>query len=242
MKQARVAQAMAAGAAHEPLHEAEAYRFVNWLERQAPVEDLESKGGRTRFALKGAAARLLEEYGFEQQSIGMVADAAGVTRTTFYRYFDRLHDLMLEITRDYQGFLAECLKLPVRPQSPEEVVRQVNRQYVRVYAANVRLALSIQEFRRTLPDDHPLQIDMNFTAAQRVANAILRQAGPRANGDAAARALAAGYALGGMVDTLLGEIYVRRNPHLVQLGMSDDAIADLLSDMWNAAVRQVAAS
>jgi len=238
----RAAQAQRSAAPSPAQDEVGEYRFVTWLEQQAPAEDLESKGGRTRLALKVAAARLLEEYGLEQQSIGMVADAAGVTRTNFYRYFNRMHDLMLEITQDYQVFLQRCLWLPTRPPSPEDVVREVNRRYVRVYATNIRLAMSMQEFRRTLPNDHPLQIDMNYTAAQRIASSILKQSGRRAGPQAKARALAAGYALGAMVDGLLGEMYVRRNPHLVQLSMSEESIADLLSDLWNAAVRQLASS
>lgn len=211
---------------------------MNWLEQQTSADEFDLKSGRTRFALKAAAAKLLEEYGFDQQSIGMVSESAGVTRTTFYRYFATLNDLMLELTRDYQAFLETSLVLEKRARRPDEVVREVNRKVVGIYAANVRLVLSFQEFRRTLPNDDPLQLDMNYALARRIVNAIAAESGGEGAIDAR-KAFAGAYALENMVDGFLAELYVRGNPHLKKLALSEDEVAEILSDVWIAGTRSL---
>lgn len=45
-------------------------------------------------------------------------------------------------------------------------------------------------------------------------------------------ALPIAYALGGMIDELLTQIYLRRDPALSALAGNDEAVADLLTELW----------
>jgi len=50
----------------------------------------------TRAALRDAAKRLFAEHGYQATTVRDIADAAGVTERTFYRYFDGKEGLLAE--------------------------------------------------------------------------------------------------------------------------------------------------
>ena len=50
----------------------------------------------TRSALQDAASRLFAEHGFGGTTVRDIADAAGVTERTFFRYFAGKEELMLD--------------------------------------------------------------------------------------------------------------------------------------------------
>ena len=64
---------------------------------RAAVRPLKSlRGERTRAAIREAANRLFLEHGFEATTVDAIVAAAGVSKGTFYLYFDRKEDLLLE--------------------------------------------------------------------------------------------------------------------------------------------------
>lgn len=57
---------------------------------------LSLRGERTRASIREAANRLFLEHGFEATTVDAIVAAAGVSKGTFYLYFDRKEDLLLE--------------------------------------------------------------------------------------------------------------------------------------------------
>lgn len=215
---------------------AKAVRFADWLMARTAEDELLRKGDRTRFALKAAAARLLEERGYESFSMGDVCDEVGITRTAFYKYFPNKQALVLELLGDFQDLLVETFRGPREDGAPgargtAEAVYESNLAYVRLFAVNARVIVSIQQVRRALSDAERLQFDLNDWWARKIANAIVERGGPAAR-RRSRHALATAYALESMVDGFLTELYVRRNPNLVGLALSDTEVARVLTDAW----------
>ena len=196
--------------------------------------DLLRKGERTRFALKSAAARLLEEKGYDRFSTGDVSDYADVTRTAFYNYFPSKQALVLELLEDFLSFLRLSLRPSRKGKDPSDSVLQVNLAYVRFFSVNARVILSIQHLRRTLSGAERQHFDLNDWWARKVAQVIMQSGGTQ-NGKHSRLALATAYALEAMVDGFLTELYVRKNPNLVALDLTEAEVAKVVSDVWSGA-------
>ena len=77
-----------------------------------PLSVLQQERSRdTRRRLVTHAARLWAVKGFEATSITDITDAAGVSKATFYSYFRRKEDLLLELTLATSGRMADDWRL-----------------------------------------------------------------------------------------------------------------------------------
>jgi len=76
-----------------------------------------------REALSEAAAELFHARGFEAVTVEEIAIAAGVSRRTFFRYYDSKEDVMVErLDRDGERLLAELAARP-REEPPLLAIR-----------------------------------------------------------------------------------------------------------------------
>ncbi|MCC6804309.1 MAG: TetR family transcriptional regulator [Anaerolineae bacterium] len=67
-----------------------------------------------RDALSDAAAELFCKRGFEAVTVEEIAQAAGVSRRTFFRYYESKEDVMVErLDRDGERFIAELAARPL---------------------------------------------------------------------------------------------------------------------------------
>lgn len=218
--------------------------FVNWLRtrRDADAEAQLRKGERTRGRLLVAAAELLEQNGYAALSIADVCEHAGITRTALYKHFPHKQALMLALLTDFQDFLTTALASEAPAvRNKEDAVLATNLAYVRVFRANAPIIHAVQEARRALDAAERLQFDMNEAWARKVALGMeqrqvqTRSAKPRAT--AAPEALATAYALEAMADGFLTELYLRRNPNLEGLALSEEQVAGVLTRAWLGALR-----
>jgi AcrR family transcriptional regulator len=83
----------------------------------APADLKARKQQVVRDALSAAAAELFHARGFEAVTVEEIAKAAGVSRRTFFRYYESKEDVMVErLDRDGERLLAELAARP--PDEP----------------------------------------------------------------------------------------------------------------------------
>ncbi|PSK98421.1 TetR family transcriptional regulator [Murinocardiopsis flavida] len=81
----------------------------------------ERKKARTRAALREAAFRLFLDHGYEETTVARIAEAAGVSHMTFFRYFPTKEDVVLR--DDYDPMLEELVRSQPAAAPPVQRVR-----------------------------------------------------------------------------------------------------------------------
>ena len=227
-----------------PARAAAAPNFVTWLHqrRDADADANLRKGQRTRARLLVAAAQLLEQHGYDALAIADVCEHAGITRTALYKHFPHKQALMLALLTDFQDFLTTALagEAPAA-RNKEDAVLAANLAYVRLFRANAPIIHAVQEARRALDAAERLQFDMNEVWARKVALGVeqrqVQARGTRSRATASPEALATAYALEAMADGFLTELYLRRNPNLEALDLSEEQVASVLTRAWLGVLR-----
>lgn len=93
----------------------------------APLGRRERKKRETRNALHQAALTLFAKNGFQNTRIGEIADAADVSESTFFRYFDSKEGVALEgIRRRAEEILGAVKSRPIS-ETPIDACLAVNR-------------------------------------------------------------------------------------------------------------------
>ena len=90
----------------------------------------ERKRNERRDAILRAAERVFCSRGYPDASISDVIDAAGISRGTFYLYFDSKDALYLELIERFTGLVTEALEV-VDPDGPDPA-RDIHENVARV--------------------------------------------------------------------------------------------------------------
>lgn len=77
-------------------------------EATVPGDWRADKKAATRARIRIAALELFERVGYDAATVERIADAAGVTHTTFFRYFPTKEDVAL--SDDYDPLIAELIR------------------------------------------------------------------------------------------------------------------------------------
>jgi AcrR family transcriptional regulator len=213
----------------------EPVRYADILAAAGRAEGLR-KAARTRLKLLAAAAELLADGGEAAAlRVGDVARRAGLAHGTFYRYFEDRQAVVEAVVAAFARFLRQAMSR-VRdgpPGSPARV-RATTLVYLRLFRANpglmrclMGLGAESDGFRAVF---HALNRDWN----RRVAVAIARRRADLAAEHPAPpdTLLPVAYALGGMIDEFLAQLYLRRDPALAHLADDEEAVAALLCELW----------
>lgn len=194
---------------------------------------------RTRLAILAATARLLGRMSPTDLTIAAVAAEAGVAHGTVYLHARDGRALLEATAEGFAHFIRDHLTA-VRDGAAGEPVRVLatTRRYVALFRENAGLMRCLTQvgesgagetgtggFRETF---HALNRDWNGRAA----HAIERRRRAAGGSDDPADALLTAYALGGMVDEFLAQLYLRRDPALAAVAADEEAVARLLTRLW----------
>lgn len=80
----------------------------------------DNKKTRTREALRSAALRLFREKGFDRTTVDEIAVAAGVSRTTFFRYYPSKEDVVFDRGREVGEVFRRWIAERPRQENPFE--------------------------------------------------------------------------------------------------------------------------
>lgn len=180
-----------------------------------------------REAILTAAAGLLEERRFDDLSVAQVLEAAGVSRGSFYFYFDSKHDVLAELVRKA---VAEGLKAAepwlARPADKIAALRVGTTAGARRWRTNAPVLRAIVENWQS----DPRLRDLWLTQMQSFTNATVAQI----NEDAEAMAYLAGQDMAAVASglTWLGErLYYLAACEIPPFG-EEDALIDTLVHIW----------
>ena len=68
------------------------------LPDQPPLGLRERKKAKTRAAIQAHALRLFAQQGYAETTVDQIAEAVGVSQSTFFRYFPTNEDVVLQAT------------------------------------------------------------------------------------------------------------------------------------------------
>jgi AcrR family transcriptional regulator len=87
--------------------------------------DLKSrKQELVRNAILDAAIALFEKKGFDQTDVAEIAEAAGISKRSFFRYFATKDDLLARSVMEYGAVLVEAIQSAPRQSTDLEVIHQ----------------------------------------------------------------------------------------------------------------------
>lgn len=193
------------------------------------------RGSETRERIKAATRAVLERTGYRAMRLVDIADEGGVNVSLIYRYFTGKADITREI-------LADLLDEQRRELRTEQVDRadafdaifHANKTLVSMYRSTPGLMRCLLHFDEEEPEFSKMYREVSLEWSRRVARDIARRC-PDARLDEGQRLMIA-YALGGMVDNFLFEMYVDRNPVFAQTLPDEDAAARFLTIIWHRAL------
>ena len=189
------------------------------------------KGERTRAQIMMAACNVLDRTPPQDVTIGAICKTAGIAHGTFYIYFpDRdalLADLLLGFVAHLQGRM-----LAAGHDTPQDRIRAATRAYAVMFERNQGLMRCLVHHLDTFPEARAAFHRLNRDWLETVVGAMqrrLEQEGRAVTGDELWRRA---YALGGMVDHYLSSLFLSREPGVVAVSASRDAVIETLSLIW----------
>ncbi|WP_233838422.1 TetR/AcrR family transcriptional regulator [Paraburkholderia sp. ZP32-5] len=195
------------------------------------------KGERTRRQLKVAAAQCLETTPVGQLNMDQVAAEAGVSRPTIYQYFRSIDEIVTEVLGEFRTMTLETLSQAAGGDTVEESIFLTHYAYVLHYANNAALMERVRELMSIAPDMLLERQRINALWTRRILTRI------RASTECAESEQALElriHCLGSMVDDVLREAFVVRNPAFALACKDAKAFAQELTAIWQRVLLPVA--
>jgi AcrR family transcriptional regulator len=162
--------------------------------------------------------------------VAEVTRKAGLAHGTFYRYVPDMAAATARLIEDFSVFVHEKIAGARRGEAgSRERVKSATLLYARLFRRNAGLMRCLLGLGSDGLSFAPSYQRLNRDWYGRVAAAIARQ---RDDGTAPRDLLPAAYALGGMIDDFLRQVYLRNEPALAHLADDEEKVAELLTDLW----------
>lgn len=206
--------------------------FAAVLDRAAAATRL--KTDRTLLRLMAALAAELGELGGPSGlRVSSVTARAGLAHGTFYRYFADMGTALEALVAAFAAHVRDTLAA-ARAGEPgsRDRVRAATLAYARLFRANPALMRCLIGLAGDGAASGQAWRELNRAWNMRMAAAIARRRAGNGQPLPAEAFLPAACALGGMIDAFLTELHLRGDPALEHLRNDDEAVADLLTDLW----------
>lgn len=189
-----------------------------------------TKGEKSRATLLAATCVVLDTHDFSEMRVADICAAAKVSHGLFYHYFDDKGAATRQVVRDLLKQSFNRYQSIHRATDPYLSIFEATLFYVSFFEANLGL---LRALLSRAPELAELDADVakyNHLWNQRMAKAIVSPFGGRSIQDKD-RVLAS-YALGGMIDELLRQLWIVRNPN-IRFGARDPVkLAETIAILW----------
>lgn len=204
--------------------------YADQLQAGLETERFASKGDRTRYRLRVAAARALEDGGYQGLKVADVCALADVALGTFYVYFRDKTEIASDVILSFIDSLYEGAREAARGTDDYTSIYNTNLFFVHAYRANPGLMRCHVQLQSDAPEFRALWQPRHRRWIETLARSIQKRS--RDPAMTPARALKVAAALEGMVFNYLYSAAVTREL-LVEPGDADpEEMAAILSQLW----------
>jgi AcrR family transcriptional regulator len=209
-------------------------RYADHLAASFEGRTFPSKGDRTRYRLKVAAVRCLEESGFQDLKVSDICLSAGLALGTFYVYFDDKSEIAGEVLLEFVEYLYENAHQQARGHGEFESILITNRFFLAAYQANAGLVRCFLQFGDQFPAFRERWNTRRLKWVETLARSISKRS---AKADTVRPVfMEMAFALEGMVWHYLYDVFVRRDSFFQHDAEKAGEVAELLSVLWYRAV------
>lgn len=209
-------------------------RYCDYLAKGLETQTFASKGDRTKYRLKIAAARALEEIGYQNLKVSDVCSYADVALGTFYVYFRDKNDIAIEVVLEFVDHLYDRAKQVSRGAGEFEAIYHTNKFFISAYKANAGLMQCHVQLQTQVPEFRDLWQPRHRKWIEKLARSIARRG--RFDEDTPGSLLQVARALEGMVFHYLYAVIINKDPGFTDGEIDDDEVALMLSTLWYRAV------
>ena len=172
---------------------------------------------------------LLERDGYHDLKTTEVTRRAGVAAGVFYNYFKTKDELVLALLDELFEENAERIFDGPHVEDAFEAVLAANRRYVNLFAGASGLNRAVGQIVDALPLARQRWLDMNGRIAKRIAAGVARRA---ADAQPTVDPIFAAVALQAMLDAVLLQAFVYKDPSLADMARNPERLAHELSVLW----------
>jgi len=186
---------------------------------------------RTRLRLLASiAGELMAGAERTDLKVADVTAKAGLAHGTFYRYFADMRAATEALIEHFSAFVQERIAGARDGEAGSRArVLGATLVYARLFRRNAGLMRCLIGLTGETTSFARSYQRLNRDWYGRVAAAIARR---RSGTEQPHDVLPAAYALGGMIDEFLTQIYLRKDPALAHLAGEEEKVAELLTDLW----------
>lgn len=231
MKAARQKQAPA-GAARGTLTSTYATKpapgLIDVLET-ATAEPGLRKGERTRRRVVWASAVALERAPFAELSMNDIAEIADVSRAALYQYVTSKEEAARLVLLALQDLTLAMPNAGSSGRTPLEAIISTNRYYIDYFEKNAIFMERVRELREVMPELLAEKQRVNRRWAERIlAHVVKHRRKPLDVVNLRLRILA----MECMIDDVLRELFVIRNPDMIEAAQDRETFVQQLSIVW----------
>ncbi|MFI0848285.1 TetR/AcrR family transcriptional regulator [Mesorhizobium sp. IMUNJ 23232] len=210
-------------------------KYADYLAAGLGSMSFASKGDRTKYRLKIAAARALEEIGYLDVKVSDICGFADVALGTFYVYYRDKNEIAIEVVLDFVEYLYERARQVGRGTGEYEAILNTNRFFIAAYTANPGLMQCHAQLQSQLPEFREVWRPRHRKWIENLARSISRRGNYKEGMPGSPQAVA--HALEVMVFHYLYAVIVSGNPLVdgEDTAHADD-LAQMLSTLWYRAV------
>lgn len=191
------------------------------------------RGALTRERIKEAAARVLERLGYRAMRLQDIAEEADINVSLVYHYFSGKADLTSEILGELIARGTHAAD-PRELEDPFSAILDAHRRVVASYSDHPGLMRCLLHFDEEEADFAALYRRASLDWSRKISRDLARRCGDAPVSEE--QRLMIAYALGAMVDGFLFELYVDRNPVMVEAFADDEEVAVFLGVLWYRAI------
>lgn len=187
------------------------------------------KGERTRRRVVWASAVALERTPFAQLSMNDIAEIADVSRAALYQYVTSKEEAAKLVLLALQDLTLTMPNARSGGRSPLEAIVSTNRYYIDYFEKNAIFMERVRELREIMPELLAEKQRVNRRWAERImAHVTKHRRKPLDPVKLKLRVLA----MECMIDDVLRELFVIRNPDVIEVAQDREAFIQQLSIVW----------